>query len=261
MDNPFSKRKIEKHPVILFSTAVIVVSVIFTGIAIMVKNANITFLNIFAPTIIAILFTGISLGRNGIYQLLIGQIFRKTAIFWLLISIILFPLISFLAISLYSYYVGYDFTLMAPQVFPHFITIFVIAVGQEFGWRGYLLPKLMKRYNAIVSSLILGIIWGVWHLPGYSIGVGVPLSLSFWIYMIWIISASFLMTWVYNNTGSVLTSILLHASANAIFTYFPILPMAANSTIPLWLFLCFLNFTIVGIIIIYGPEKMVRKKN
>ncbi|MBT3633771.1 MAG: CPBP family intramembrane metalloprotease [Candidatus Marinimicrobia bacterium] len=260
MDKSFSFRIIEKQPVILFSAVVIAISVILTGIAILVKNVNITFLNVFVPTIIAILFTGITLGRKGIYQLLIGQVFRKTSMLWLFISIIFFPLISFLAISLHSYYVGQEFTLMIPQVFPPFLTIFVIAIGEEFGWRGYLLPKLMERYNAIVSSLLLGCIWGAWHFPGYSIGVGVPLSLSFLVFMIWILSASFIMTWIYNNTGSVLTAILLHASANAIFTFFPILPMAAKSTIPFWLFLCFLNFIIVGIIIVSGSEKMVRKK-
>ena len=50
-----------------------------------------------------------------------------------------------------------------------FISMLVItlitALGEEIGWRGFALPRLQKRFNALTSALILGIFWGVWHIP------------------------------------------------------------------------------------------------
>src|SRR5574337_857223 len=40
-------------------------------------------------------------------------------------------------------------------------------LGEELGWRGFALPRLLKRFNPFVASLVLGAIWGVWHLPSF----------------------------------------------------------------------------------------------
>src|SRR5918995_4975661 len=58
--------------------------------------------------------------------------------------------------------------LQGPLLFlPLFLLIltFTDGLGEELAWRGFALPRLLTRYNALVASLVLGVIWGLWHLP------------------------------------------------------------------------------------------------
>ncbi|MFC7045213.1 CPBP family intramembrane glutamic endopeptidase [Halobacteriaceae archaeon GCM10025711] len=92
---------------------------------------------------------------------------------------------------------------------------------EELGWRGYALDRLQLTRSALVSSLILGVVWAVWHLPLFfisgtyqhdAVGFG---SLEFWMFMIGIVPLSVAFTWVYNNTQrSILAIILLHGWTN-----------------------------------------------
>lgn len=82
---------------------------------------------------------------------------------------------------------------------------------EEFGWRGFALPRLQDRYSALASSMILGFIWGLWHLP-LTLVYGDPVV----PFLLRITAISVLITWVFNNTrGSMLLAMLFHASLNA----------------------------------------------
>lgn len=90
-------------------------------------------------------------------------------------------------------------------------------MGEEFGWRGFALPNLQKRYNALISSIIIGTVWGMWHLPMDFIGLRQHGAFFVPIFIILgplLMSAqAVLMTWVYNHTrGSLLLMVLFHAS-------------------------------------------------
>lgn len=91
---------------------------------------------------------------------------------------------------------------------------------EELGWRGYALDRLQARWSALVSSLILGAIWALWHLPlffikdmfHYAQGAW---SLWFWQFMVGVITMSVIVTWIFNNTRrSTLAAILFHFMAN-----------------------------------------------
>lgn len=81
-----------------------------------------------------------------------------------------------------------------------FLFVAVLGGGQEEpGWRGYALGELQARHSPLRATLVLGVIWGVWHLPLYGLAfVGPMLFVVFY-------------TWLYNRTGSLLLCILLHA--------------------------------------------------
>lgn len=84
--------------------------------------------------------------------------------------------------------------------------VFSGPLGEEPGWRGFATPRLLARHSALTSSLILGTIWAIWHLP---LGLVGDLSLYGTIN---VVLAAIVFTWLYQNTGSVLLAILMHVT-------------------------------------------------
>lgn len=113
-----------------------------------------------------------------------------------------------------------EFRLISPQrIFGYvfsFVLVLLFAGGlEEFGWRGFALPRLQAEYTALAASVIIGAAWAAWHLPlvlmGISFGEGPPA-----LYILWIAAAAIVLTWLYNSTGgSVLLCMLFHASNNS----------------------------------------------
>ena len=96
-----------------------------------------------------------------------------------------------------------------------YMLIFV-ALGEEVGWRGYALPALQARYGALLASVILGVIWALWHLPQFFNPDTIYSNLPFILQLVLQVPFAILITWVYNSTrGSVLMVMLLHAVFNA----------------------------------------------
>ena len=90
-----------------------------------------------------------------------------------------------------------------------FLAILVGCVAEEIGWRGFLLPNLQKRYSPFISSVIVGVLWGVWHL-NFTGGV-----LGFILYTVTIIEMSILMTWLYNKSnGNLMLMTIWHLVFN-----------------------------------------------
>src|SRR5215211_3876081 len=110
--------------------------------------------------------------------------------------------------------------------------IFLFAGGpvfEEIGWRGFALPRLQLLHGPLVGSLLLGVLWALWHLPLFLIPSwdtphGSLLDVA--LFIIWAVAITVIFTWVFNNTkGSVLLAILAHGSVNsasvAVFGLFP----------------------------------------
>jgi membrane protease YdiL (CAAX protease family) len=95
------------------------------------------------------------------------------------------------------------------------VTLFTF--GEEYGWRGYLLPRLLPL-GEIRASVLLGVIWGVWHLPLIMAGLnypGVNVWLAIIIFTFVTVALSFTYTWFYvASSGSVLIAAVFHASTN-----------------------------------------------
>ncbi len=91
---------------------------------------------------------------------------------------------------------------------------------EELGWRGYALDQLQARWNALLSSLVLGVLWALWHLPLFFMpgmvhadhGIG---SAWFWLFMATVIPMAVIATWIFNSTRrSTLAAILFHFTSN-----------------------------------------------
>lgn len=87
------------------------------------------------------------------------------------------------------------------------------AMGEELGWRGYALPRLQHRQSSVRSSLLLGLLWGVWHLPLWLTEGHAAQDIFLGWSLLGLIATTILFTWVFNNTlGSLLLALLFHTS-------------------------------------------------
>ncbi len=128
-------------------------------------------------------------------------------------------------------------------------TLLVVAIGEEVGWRGWMLPELQKRFNPLVSSLLLGVVWGVWHFPLFVIHAypGPPSGVL--AYLVIGPVAAILFTWVYNRTGANLfLALVLHTAINNTPRMVP-----AGPTLPVLL--------IALVVALVFAERMWRRRN
>ncbi len=86
---------------------------------------------------------------------------------------------------------------------------------EEVGWRGFALPRLQKHQNALMATLTVGVLWGLWHLPLF-FWAGNPMSdYPFLAWFIDTVAVSFVYTWLYNSAGgSLLVVTLFHILGN-----------------------------------------------
>ena len=252
---------LRQYQLSIFFSLSLAFSVGVAAFAMTLGDENIAILTIFSPTLAAIAMTALLSGKAGLRELLVKQTRQGVSLQWLVIAMILFPLVATFSIWLHSLFGGAPLALRTTALLPQMIVILLIGIGEEYGWRGYALPKLQEKYSALAASLILGFFWGLWHFPGYLIGTGVPLDMPFYVFMLWVVGATMLITWVYNNTRSVIAAVLMHMSANVAFNYLSLLPEFTGQMTTFWLFLGLVWVASAAVLIIFGPATLMRHSN
>jgi membrane protease YdiL (CAAX protease family) len=93
--------------------------------------------------------------------------------------------------------------------------VFVMVLGEEIGWRGFALPMLLRRFGPLASSVAVGVIWAVWHLPLFFM-MGMPQYGSpFPAYVLYTVALSIILTALATQTaGSVIIATLFHGAVN-----------------------------------------------
>jgi membrane protease YdiL (CAAX protease family) len=108
------------------------------------------------------------------------------------------------------------------------IALFFGSLSEELGWRGFALGRLQSKWNAFVSSIILGPIWFFWHLPLFFVngttqklwGFG---SIGFFGFFLFLMASTLIITWVYNRNGnSLLSAVLIHCVSNLVLNLVPL---------------------------------------
>jgi membrane protease YdiL (CAAX protease family) len=145
----------EKKEIILFSTFAIGLSSLICYVSYETNNSNLSILSVFTPSILALVYTAINKGKKGIYELFIKQTIKKTRIKWLILSLIGIPLVGSLAMLTSLNFDISKFSLRTYQLMPQIVVIILIALGEEYGWRGFLLPRLMNKFNCLSPSVKL----------------------------------------------------------------------------------------------------------
>ena len=218
----------------------------------------------------SISMTGLTLGKEGVVALLRRYVQWRLGWQWYLAAFLLTPSLIVLAVYINAALVGVspDFsTVMAHKIFggtatlPLFILPFflvdLISNGEEIGWRGYVLPRLQSRYSALTSTLILGVIWGFWHLPKYLSHWN---TVSFAWFIVHTMAYAVILTWLYNSThGSLLLVMISHASSNTAGVFMPMANTVSGENMNVYTIFVLLEvLTAVMIILATGTERLSR---
>jgi membrane protease YdiL (CAAX protease family) len=188
------------------------------------------------PTLPAFLMTALTEGRAGMSRLLRRYVRWRVGWRWYLFVLLGAPFLILLSLlAPPGAITGFrePVPLLVVSYLPALVIIFLVSgpLTEEPGWRGFALPRLEHRLGPLWGTLLLGALWGLWHLPlflftpGYNgAGTGlVGISLPFLAFVLGEVALAVIFTWVFNNTrGSLLLTMLLHASANTVIgTVFP----------------------------------------
>ena len=201
------------------------------------------------PTLSAFIMTATTEGREGVRRLLGRLVLWRVGFRWYLFALIGVPLIMILGTMVYSMSLPNLGALGGPSYLLSYLAsfAFVTLLGgplfEEIGWRGFALPRMERLQGPLLASVILGVLWALWHLPEFlvptwaaSSGGGGIVGIA--LFTLTAITFTIVITWVFNNTrASVLLAILVHSSIDT-FT----IPLAA--IFPAWAIASALPLTI-----------------
>jgi membrane protease YdiL (CAAX protease family) len=172
----------------------------------------------FGPSLAGMIASRIAKGKGGAGQLLASLKTWRVKPIWYIISLLLVPCLNLLRFAFFAaagkpLSLGVILSRLAlGLMWPIFASL-----GEEFGWRGTALPEAQSRFRPVSASLLVGFLWGMWHLPTDYLAVG-HYGLLFIPYFLLIgpllvMPYSILMTWIYNRTNkSMLLMVLFHYS-------------------------------------------------
>ena len=176
------------------------------------------------PFLAAFIMTGATEGREGVRRFLRRFVLWRVGFRWYVFAFVGVPVIAVLSVvvipGVLASFQGLG--AVAPlSVLGVFVYVFFLggALGEEPGWRGFALPRLQSMHGPLVGTLILGPLWGLWHLPLFFTPWNVLTTFNLVVFVLATTCLAIMYTWVFNNTkGSVLMAILIHASFNASVT-------------------------------------------
>jgi len=178
----------------------------------------------------ALTITSLVTGRRSAGSRSAGAIASWKMLPWLLVALGLWPLLVLvgnmiagllgLPLSAEPAWPDLPLPLILLEVFLWF-ALFGGPLNEEPGWRGFALPRLQAQFSPLVASIVLGAMWGLWHVPEHFLGAygGGPWGA---VIRIMDIPRAVLFTWIYNRTrGSLLIAILFHAAINTTSLFLP----------------------------------------
>jgi len=238
---------VRRHPVTAFVVLTFVVSWVIWGwmaaSRTSIATPSGTALNLvaaFTPSVAGLVVAWI-LGRPAGQDLLAGLSLRRLGLGSAAIAIALPFVMIAVAIGISVAVMGGTVPVLSIAVVgtiaAEWLRVIVVGgpLGEEIGWRGFVLPRLLRDGGAMRASVLLGVVWGLWHVPLYFVPgtgqletaaqAGLPFSVG--AFVVWTIGLSIVFTWLFlRSGGSVLAAILLHASVNTA----SFVPSAVGST-------------------------------
>jgi membrane protease YdiL (CAAX protease family) len=203
---------VKRHPLVVFF--VLAYALTWPLIPLVSVSPLWGFPALFGPALAAVIVAAVTDGLPGLKDLL-GRLVRwRVEARWYAVALGLPMVLALTASGLHL--------LLGPQTSVNFrglsvlnFVIFVLIVGEELGWRGYALPRLLAERSALAASLILGVLWGAWHLPTFFVPGAPQYGLPFSAFVLLTMGYSVVIGWVFVHArGSVVIASLLHGAIN-----------------------------------------------
>ncbi len=211
------------------------------------------------PGVVAILLALLTSGQS-----CLGQLFRplriwRVNIFWYIFALA-FPIILFYVGKTIDAWLGNAYVVTspladAPPVMLPFVIVFALpgVLFEELGWRGFALPRLQKKYSALLASIVIGFVWGIWHIPSliYFGELQASPVIAGALAVLDTILVTVLYTWLFNNTrGSLLLVFLFHLAQQLTNNFLGVLPTYTDTIL--------LLVTAILIILLTGANNFSR---
>ena len=190
------------------------------------------------PALAAVIVTASTRGGAGVRDLWAAFLRRGVGVIWYALAVLGPIVILAIAAAGTSVAEGEPagVGVSAGNLWPALISTLVVSLlsnpFEEVGWRGFALPRLQERYDAAVAALMVGVLWGVWHLPLF-LWRGNPMAdYPFVPWLAGLLALSFIYTWLYNSArGSLAVGALFHVALNTAGPLFPEASPAGLATV------------------------------
>src|SRR5215211_7629748 len=215
------------------------------------------------PSAVAIVLTAMVFGRGALRKLLGRLLIWRVNPLWYL-GVVLGPVALVGGMVALNTLLGgpalsLGMPLVSVAIFFGFSIFPGSALGEEIGWRGYVLPRLQSRMSALSAALLIAPIWGLWHLPLWLTGAPGRTPLIYAGFVLSTFALSVLLTWVYNSTGgSLLLVVLLHATINLPITLLYD-DIGGRVTVPVLLYFGLQVVAAIVVVVVAGPKHLSRK--
>jgi membrane protease YdiL (CAAX protease family) len=263
---------VRRHPIITFFVLAYALAwaiespLVFLGDSITgTQNLVLVILASNVPSVVAIVLTVIVLGRGALRRLLGRLLIWRVNPLWYLV-VLLGPVALVGAVVPLNALLGgpalsLGMPLLGAAIFFGFSVFPGSALGEEIGWRGYVLPRLQFRMSALSASLLLAPIWALWHLPLWLQGKPFQTPTLYAGFVVSAFALSVILTWVYNSTGgSLLMVVLLHATVNLPQTLV-IDELGSRAAVPILLYWGLMIVAAIVVVMVAGPKHLSRKQS
>ncbi len=193
----------------------------------------------FGPSLAAVGVVAVGSGSAGVRRLLAPLARWRIGWRWYVGSLLGPPLVMGAGVGLYLLTGG---TLGPPENDPGmwwaipliFGVVLVVGgpLGEELGWRGLALPRAQRIIAPLPATVLVAVVWAVWHLPQMRDPGSVQYAVPWPIFVAQILVTSVFYTWLVNRTHSLVPAVLLHASFNTSVGLLPVLPSASTPVGP-----------------------------
>jgi membrane protease YdiL (CAAX protease family) len=202
---------IRSYPLVAYS----VLAFAFSLALALLLNVSLVFglVALFGPAAAAVIVSRVWRGRTGVAEL--WAVTRRWRVHpgWYAAAVAL-PAAGFALGHVLFVAVGNAMLSVPGTVQPILFILFVLVIGEEIGWRGFLLRHLLTRHSPLVATILVGAVWALWHTPLYFIPGMPSYGGPFLAFAAWAMSLSFLLTWLWMGTRSVVLATVMHGAAN-----------------------------------------------